>query len=95
VLPWRNRLARTAVNREVPGSSPGGSETFLDYEILLVCMNIQLKMFIQRLNRPTLSQILFNHHLKLSGNVHCEIYDRKHDPSNYFPMEAYFFGIIG
>ena len=24
-LSWRNRLARTAVNREDPGSSPGGS----------------------------------------------------------------------
>ena len=34
MLPWRNRLARTAVNREVPGSSPGGSVLFSHSEIL-------------------------------------------------------------
>ena len=26
--PWRNRLARSAVNRKVGGSSPPGDETF-------------------------------------------------------------------
>ena len=26
--PWRNRLARSAVNRKVPGSNPGGDVVF-------------------------------------------------------------------
>ena len=28
MTPWRNRLARTAVNRKVGGSSPPGDDTF-------------------------------------------------------------------
>ena len=35
-LPWRNWLARSAVNRKVGGSSPPGSENvFLDISCLI------------------------------------------------------------
>ena len=33
--PWRNRLARSAVNRKVGGSSPPGGETLFNILLLL------------------------------------------------------------
>ena len=34
--PWRNRLARSAVNRKVGGSSPPGGESFFNYFFLFL-----------------------------------------------------------
>ena len=34
--PWRNRLARSAVNRKVGGSSPPGDALFVLYAILFI-----------------------------------------------------------
>lgn len=33
VPPWRNRLARSAVNRKVGGSSPPGGDSFLNLDL--------------------------------------------------------------
>ena len=38
--PWRNRLARSAVNRKVGGSSPPGGGFFLFRSIVAVCSQI-------------------------------------------------------
>ena len=35
-LPWRNRLARSTVNRKVAGSSPAGSDSFVTPRIFLL-----------------------------------------------------------
>ena len=35
--PWRNRLARSAVNRKVGGSSPPGGEEHLLFQPLETC----------------------------------------------------------
>ena len=39
--PWRNRLARSAVNRKVGGSSPPGGGIFLFRFIVAVCSQIR------------------------------------------------------
>ena len=43
--PWRNRLARSAVNRKVGGSSPPGGVHFFSFYLLLQTLRNKLKVF--------------------------------------------------
>ena len=79
--PWRNRLARSAVNRKVGGSSPPGGELYFYF-----CNRIYIKLytpfnylkhnvFYKGYTAKIVNAKKFNHKvMKYQKNVHSEEY---------------------
>ena len=79
-LPWRNRLARSAVNRKVAGSSPDGADNFVKICILPQC--VILVTYIRALARApvaTSDLLICNFLLKIRPEM-SKFYELAREP---------------